>query len=68
MSEIYNDPDMLAHDPDHHREQGERPTTFQLTRGLRSRMKGVAHAEGFPTMIAWFTHQIEEAEKRINKK
>jgi hypothetical protein len=68
MSEDYIDPDMLAHDPDYHREQGERPTTFQLTRALRSRMKMVAHREGFPTMIAWFTHQVEEAEKRIETK
>lgn len=63
----YMDPDTLAHDPDYQREQWERPTTFQLTRALRSRMRVVAHAEGFPTMIAWFTHQVEEAEKRIGK-
>ena len=68
MSEVYEDPDMLAHDPDYIREQGEKPTTFQLTRAWRSRMKSVAHAEGFPTMIAWFTHQVEEAEKRVVKK
>ena len=55
-------------DPDYHREQGEKPTTFQLTRSLRSRMKVVAHKENFPTMISWFIHQIEEAEKRIKTK
>lgn len=47
---------------------GEKPTTFQLTRALRGRMKMVAHREGFKTMIAWFEHQVEEAEKRINIK
>ena len=60
MSEIHDDPNMLAHDPDYHREQGERPTTFQLTRSIRSRMKVVAHAEGFPTMIAWFDRTLLE--------
>ena len=47
---------------------GDKPTTFQLTRSLRSRMKEVAHGEDFPTMISWFIHQIEEAEKRIKAK
>ena len=60
MSEIYEDSDMIN--------MGEKPTTFQLTRALRSRMKMVAHLEGFPTMIAWFMHQVEEAEKRIKSK
>ena len=67
MSEIHDDPNMLAHDPDYHREQGERPTTFQLTRALRSRMKMVAHREGFPTMISWLKSMVENGEKRIEK-
>ena len=46
----------------------EKPTSFQIEKEWRTRMKGVAHNEGFPTMIAWLKNQILEGEKRIKDK
>ena len=46
----------------------EKPTSFQISKDLRARMKTVASEEKFPTMIAWLKNQILEGEKRIKNK
>jgi hypothetical protein len=44
----------------------EKPTSFQLPKPLRNRMKVLAPKEGFTTMIKWLEHQVKEGEKRTN--
>jgi hypothetical protein len=43
----------------------EKPTSFQIPRDYRTRMKKVAVAEGFPTMISWLKSKIEESENKL---
>jgi hypothetical protein len=43
----------------------EKPTSFQLPRALRTRMKTVAAKQGFPTMLSWLERQVLKSENKI---